>query len=323
MEDPSNVGEARRFALNLCTELNFDETRKGRVGIIVNELGNNLIRYAQKGELVLRGLDNEKKFGVEILSIDRGPGLDEDLVMRDGFTTGSTPGTGLGSVRRQSDEFDLFSNGPTGTVMMSRVYATEASAKMKVRFDIGAISVPLKNETLCGDSWACRVTSDGLETLVVDGLGHGPSANKAAMEAITAFESTPDTPPEQLLQIIHNRLRSTRGGAVFLLNAGASKINYVGVGNIRALVQYPLTTKSLISHNGTAGLQIRHGNSSSQAWEKPGQLIFHSDGLNTRWDLIAYPGIFFRHPSLIAAVLYRDHNRGNDDTTVVVIRSLQ
>ena len=59
MEDPSNVGEARRFALNLCAELDFDETRKGRVGIIVNELGNNLIRYAQKGELILRGLDSE------------------------------------------------------------------------------------------------------------------------------------------------------------------------------------------------------------------------------------------------------------------------
>ena len=243
--------------------------------------------------------------------------------MQDGFSTGSTPGTGLGSVRRQSDEFDIYSSRPAGSILMSRVYATDAAAKLKVKFDIGAISVPVKNETLCGDSWTCRITGDQLETLMVDGLGHGPSAHKAAEEAVTAFQSTPNTPPDQLLQIVHNRLRSTRGGAVFLLQAGTSKIDYVGVGNIRALVQYPQTTKSLISHNGTAGLQIRHSNASSQAWEKPGQLILHSDGLNTRWDLAAYPGIFYRNPSLIAGVLYRDHNRGNDDATIVVIRSLQ
>ncbi|SAK57010.1 hypothetical protein AWB76_02388 [Caballeronia temeraria] len=46
----------------------------------------------------------------------------------------------------------------------------------------------------------------------------------------------------------------------------------------------------------------------------------HSDGLNTRWELSRYPGLSMRHPSLIAAVLYRDHARGDDDVTVLVAR---
>jgi hypothetical protein len=44
----------------------------------------------------------------------------------------------------------------------------------------------------------------------------------------------------------------------------------------------------------------------------------HSDGLTSHWSLDAYPGLRLRHPALVAAVLYRDYQRGRDDVTVVV-----
>jgi hypothetical protein len=47
-------------------------------------------------------------------------------------------------------------------------------------------------------------------------------------------------------------------------------------------------------------------------------LVMHSDGLGTRWQLDAYPGLQAQHPSIIAAVLYRDHARGSDDVSVLV-----
>ena len=46
----------------------------------------------------------------------------------------------------------------------------------------------------------------------------------------------------------------------------------------------------------------------------------HSDGLTTHWRLDPYPGLATRHPAVIAAVLYRDFNRGHDDVTVLVAR---
>jgi hypothetical protein len=48
-------------------------------------------------------------------------------------------------------------------------------------------------------------------------------------------------------------------------------------------------------------------------------LVMHSDGLSARWDLRRHPGLMRAHPALIAAALYRDHGRNNDDATVVVI----
>jgi hypothetical protein len=51
-------------------------------------------------------------------------------------------------------------------------------------------------------------------------------------------------------------------------------------------------------------------------------LVVHSDGLSANWSLEKYPGLFFRHPAVIAAALFRDHRRQRDDATIVVVRSL-
>jgi len=54
---------------------------------------------------------------------------------------------------------------------------------------------------------------------------------------------------------------------------------------------------------------------------RDGLLIMHTDGLATRWNVDDYPGLVGRHPSLIAAVLYRDFSRNRDDVTVLAFAS--
>lgn len=319
MTESSQVGEARRFANALCDALQFEEVRKARIGIIANELGNNLVRYTSAGTLMIRRLSLGSREGIEILSMDSGPGLDVSLVMQDGYTTGTTPGTGLGAVRRQSDEFDIYSS-QKGSLVVARVYGEDMSDKSLPQYEVGAVSIPLKGEQLCGDAWCVHQTGAEVKALVVDGLGHGPAANNAAVEAVGVFNSGPDLKPDILLQLIHGRLKSTRGGAVFLLEAGPLGISYVGAGNIRALMISEEQSKTLISQNGTAGLQIRTSKILLQSWNGKEHLVLHSDGIGTRWDLQAYPGILYRHPAIIAAAIYRDHQRGTDDATVVVLR---
>jgi len=60
-------------------------------------------------------------------------------------------------------------------------------------------------------------------------------------------------------------------------------------------------------------------------WGKPAGalVIMHSDGLSARWKLSDYPGLFERHPAVIAGVLYRDNVRIRDDATVLVARYVQ
>ena len=49
-------------------------------------------------------------------------------------------------------------------------------------------------------------------------------------------------------------------------------------------------------------------------------LVMASDGISTRWSLAEHPGLAARDPAIIAAVLFRDHARGRDDATVVVVK---
>ena len=319
MDDSSQVGEARRFALLICGYLDFDEVRTAKVSIIVNELGNNLVRYAQKGKLLFRILDFENKSGFEIISIDSGPGfVSTEQVLADGFSTGSTPGTGLGAIKRQADLFDIFSVPGKGTVILAQIQREPKNKNEKYR--IGAISIPLSGESVCGDAWVCKIDQEDIKALVVDGLGHGPQANRAADEAVNTFNEKSQMPLDQLLVNIHGRLKSTRGGAVFLVESKlGNEVFFLGVGNIRALVYDGQRGRTLISQNGTAGLQMRTPRVLNQEWPLKSILILHSDGIHSRWDFSEYPGILNYHPSIVSAVIYRDFLRGNDDATVLVI----
>jgi hypothetical protein len=49
--------------------------------------------------------------------------------------------------------------------------------------------------------------------------------------------------------------------------------------------------------------------------------VMASDGIKTQWRLDSYPGISRRHPTLIAATIWRDFGRGRDDATVVVAQA--
>ena len=120
--DASRVAEARRAVGRLAVESHLSETDAGRAQIVATELANNLARHAQNGFLVARLLQETEGRGVEIAAIDRGPGMDVERCLTDGYSTGGTPGTGLGAAQRVSDLFDAYSS-PAGTVAVARIMA--------------------------------------------------------------------------------------------------------------------------------------------------------------------------------------------------------
>ena len=86
------------------------ESELGRVPLIVTELATNLLLHATGGEIIIRMLPAEAAPGLEIVALDRGPGIaDLQRCMADGYSGGGTRGCGLGAVRRLSTEFDIYS----------------------------------------------------------------------------------------------------------------------------------------------------------------------------------------------------------------------
>src|SRR5688572_25906018 len=125
--EPSQVGEARRAAATLSARLGFDDTARGEVAITVTELATNLVRHAKSGEIILRSLSSSSGDGLEVLALDRGPGIANLTdAFRDGYSTGSTPGTGLGAVKRLAGTFAVYSTGQSGTALLAQFRLPDA-----------------------------------------------------------------------------------------------------------------------------------------------------------------------------------------------------
>ena len=159
--------------------------------------------------------------------------------------------------------------------------------------------------------------------LVVDGLGHGPGAATAAQTALRVAEQDAALDPVALLESVHGALRPTRGAAAAVATVApqAAKGVFAGIGNIRCFVHTSDGERSLVSHNGTLGHQVRKFQEFEFAFAKHALLLMHSDGIATHWSFSAYPGLTRHHPAVIAATIYRDHARGRDDATVAVLRN--
>lgn len=326
MQEPSQVGEARRIAVTLADRAGFNEERQGRVALVVTEAGTNLVRHAREGVLVLTRLRQAGIPGLEMLALDQGPGIERpEECMRDGFSTAGTAGGGMGAIRRMSDQFDLYTQKGLGTSLMARIWQTAPKPVLTgagPAFEMGGLSVPVAGELRCGDAWACWADESRALVMVSDGLGHGPAAAEASSEAVECFYRHPELSPEEILEAIHVVLRGTRGAAVAIteIRTAQGEVRFAGVGNIGGKIVRPEESQHMVSHHGTVGHMARRFQSFSYEWTPGSLLLMYSDGLTSQWRLDRYPGLPARHPSLIAGTLYRDYKRGRDDISVVAVR---
>jgi anti-sigma regulatory factor (Ser/Thr protein kinase) len=317
IEDSSQIGHARRTAQKCAEQIGFDATDAGRVALVVTELASNILKHATRGELHLRILPRGAFQGLEVLAVDRGAGFDLHACLTDGFSTGGTQGIGLGAVSRQADVFDVYADA-RGAVLLTRFFQRSDKGG---DYRIGITQHSLQHDPACGDVWALTIKGQQLSALIIDGLGHGEDAERAAMAGAVAFNHEPFASPVLLLDEMHHAMKGSRGGAVAVaqFDSDQNLLRFIGIGNIGASVIDAEKSRGLASHPGIVGLQYRK----AQAFDYPhinGQLlIMYSDGLQSRWNLREYPGLMHRHPAVIAALLHRDFCRGRDDVTVLVI----
>jgi len=321
--EASQPSAARYSAQDAAAAAGFGSEDEHRAGIIATELATNLVKHATGGEMLVRGASSGSDKQIEVIAIDRGPGIAEiGRALFDGYSTSGSPGTGLGAVQRMADEFDIFSQPGRGTIVLARVRAKRARRPPAKRLTLAGVSVAKAGEEVCGDAWLVHDRHDRALVVVADGLGHGLQANEASLAAVAAIDPRKDGNLVDHLQTMHGKLRHTRGAAAAIaeicVNPGLVK--YAGVGNISGLIHRPGVTRRTVSLNGTLGHEARAFREYSYSWEHDAVFVMYSDGLGSHWSLDDYPGLWLRHPALIAAVLYRDFSRQRDDVTVVVGR---
>jgi serine/threonine-protein kinase RsbT len=80
------------------------------IATAVSELANNIIKYADRGEILMDRINAGSRVGMEVIARDRGPGIEDiEKAMEDHYSSGNTLGLGLPGVKRMMDEIELTS----------------------------------------------------------------------------------------------------------------------------------------------------------------------------------------------------------------------
>jgi len=318
------VSFIKREIHNLAIGMGFTTSRAGQTDIILAELTSNLIKFAERGEILYRATSFEGLPAIEMYCIDEGIGIENvNKIMNDGFSTSNTLGHGLGAIARLSNVFEIYSVKNKGTVqyiIIGSKYDSKESGKRKP-FDYAAVQLNCPKELVCGDGYFVKSLPGGFQVFVGDGLGHGVHARDAVQEAIRAFRVTREHDPVEIIRDIHASVKKTRGLVATIATADykTGLWNICGVGNISTRIFLGLDSKNYSPYNGIIGHNIpRTLNNTVVPYLKNQMLVMHSDGLKTRWKLSDYPSLL-KHPAgLIAATLYSGNVRGNDDATIFV-----
>ena len=107
---------ARQKGRGLAGELGFSSGDATLIATAISELARNIVSYARKGEIKLKGIHGSSRIGILVVATDDGPGImDIRQALRDGFSTSGSLGLGLPGVRRLMDEFEITSQPGKGT----------------------------------------------------------------------------------------------------------------------------------------------------------------------------------------------------------------
>jgi anti-sigma regulatory factor (Ser/Thr protein kinase) len=120
--DYARAGEASAAIKRTLKQLGVDSSTLRRIAVASYECELNLVIHSLGGTLTLDVDDNN----VKLVSQDQGPGIsDVNEAMREGYSTaddaarsyGFGAGMGLPNMRRNADQFEIYSMVPDGTTI--------------------------------------------------------------------------------------------------------------------------------------------------------------------------------------------------------------
>jgi serine/threonine protein phosphatase PrpC len=179
-----------------------------------------------------------------------------------------------------------------------------------------------QTESVSGDVYVVQEHGVGrLLATVIDGLGGGEEAARAARAAAQLIQQHLDWPLQELVHRSHAALHATRGAVIGLLRLDEQeyKVSYVGVGNIGMQV-YSRQTIKPISKNGILGFRLPSLLELHYTYDPGDIFVIYSDGVSSRFALDSKVDIR-QPPQRIAEQILEIYGKYTDDATVVVIKT--
>lgn len=324
IRDSVGVASARRAARDAALAIGFNENECEQIALAASELASNLVRHAGGGTLRVAAAEHGGIQGIRLETEDRGPGIAQpDRALTDGVSTAGGLGNGLGAVHRIMDELDLRPRPAGGLLVRCCRWKRPPDPGFPGPLDIGVSSRPRRLETHNGDAFTVRSWASGALVGVIDGLGHGEEAQRAALSARSYVDDHFDQSIRALFTGVAQVCRRTRGVVMALARFDfvASAVEVGSVGNVEVRVLGGAQRANVIIRRGILGVNAPPPVVTSHPWTDRTILVIHSDGLHSHWNLDSLPSPTWALPREAAQALLQALGKDDDDATVVVARS--
>jgi serine/threonine protein phosphatase PrpC len=186
----------------------------------------------------------------------------------------------------------------------------------------GAASRPYPKMTENGDAFVIKCWGEGALLAVIDGLGHGPFAQRAAQTARQYVASHADQPLDLIFRGVGRACRATRGVVMALarFDRGGTQLTFASIGNIEVRVFGSVEAINFPVRRGIVGVNAPNPLVTQQRWQPHHVLVLHSDGLTTLWRWEDFPDLMRASASVTARRLLQALAKDDDDATVLVVK---
>ena len=121
VETDADLVTARAEGRAMAQRLGFRRPDPTLIATAISELARNLVMHVGHGEIIMRPIVEDRRYGVLVIVRDEGQGIaDVDAALRLGHASRGGLGLGLPGARRLMDEFEIDSQPGKGTTVTMR-----------------------------------------------------------------------------------------------------------------------------------------------------------------------------------------------------------
>jgi serine/threonine protein phosphatase PrpC len=187
--------------------------------------------------------------------------------------------------------------------------------------NIGTATHSFLNDPHCGDQCSWWETEDSIILCMVDGLGHGIEAEKAAKAAIDFVSRNLCEPLPHIFEKCDRGIRHTRGTAMSLVvvDKKNSTLTHGGIGNVNVAIR-GRNKINLSSDWGIVGGGYRKLHLNTVDLDDGDLLLMWTDGISERLDISIYDDALCRDVQNLANRILLDHAKETDDATILIYK---
>ena len=189
--------------------------------------------------------------------------------------------------------------------------------------DCAYVIRPCRGELVSGDDVYIARSGDHLLIALIDALGHGPQASRAARLAKTVLRETPKASVMTLMQALDEALAATVGAAASIceIDLATRTGQYCAVGNTTGRILGGRDIR-LRSTAGVLGSNFRAPAQDRFHLDPGAVLVMYADGISDRFRADDYPQLGYQRAKMVAENLLARFGKQHDDASCVVVRNL-